>query len=145
MVELSSALSVLFTTLEGYYQHPRLLSVLLGMFSTMAKYHHHLEEHYQYCSRCSSHWRRKWMINLLYSGIVHGFSVALIFLGGNDDILFAVLMVSSTFVYYKEFPRRHSLTLMTGVSYGYLGLTLTEFNLQEKYKCYSRSRIWFKS
>ena len=47
--------------------------------------------------------------------IVHGFSIALIiFLCGTDDIPFAVLMVSSTFVYCEEFPRRHSLTLMTG-------------------------------
>ena len=73
------------------------------------------------------------------NGIVHGFSVGLIiFLCGTDDIPLAVLMVSSAFVYYKEFPRRHSLTLMTGVSYGYLGLTLTECNLQDKYKCHLR-------
>ena len=63
----------------------KLLSVLLGMFSTMERYHHHLEEHYEYCRRCSSHWRGKWMIPL--DGIVCGFSVALIiFLCGTDDI-----------------------------------------------------------
>ena len=39
----------------------------LGMFSTIERYHHHLEEHYQYCRRCSSHWREKWMIDLLMS------------------------------------------------------------------------------
>ena len=73
------------------------------------------------------------------NGIAHGFSVAfIIFLCGTDDIPFAVLMVSSTFVYCKEFPKRHSLTLMTGLSYDYLGLTLTEYNLQDKYKCHLR-------
>ena len=46
---------------------PRLLSVLLRMFSTIERYHHHLKEHYQYCRRCSSHWRGKWMIDLLMS------------------------------------------------------------------------------
>ena len=117
----------------------RLLSVLLRMFSTIERYHHHLEEHYQYCRRCSSHWRGKWMINLLMFIIVHEFSVALIiFLCGTNDIPFAILMVSSTFVYRKVFCRRPSLTLMTGVSYGYLGLTLTECNLQDKYKCHLR-------
>ena len=43
------------------------------------------------------------------NGIVRGFSAALIiFLCGTDDVPFAV------FVYYKEFPRRHSFTFMTG-------------------------------
>ena len=116
MVELSSALSVLFTTMEGYYQLPRLLSVLLGMFSTIERYHHHLEEHYQHCRRCSSHWRGKWMIDLLMS-FCSTYDIS--FRCGTDDIPFTVLMVSSTFVYYKEPPRRHSLTLVTGVPYGY--------------------------
>ena len=65
----------------NYYQHslccsllwrdiistPRLLSILLGKFSTIERYDHHLKEHYQYCRRCSSHWTRKWMIDLLMS------------------------------------------------------------------------------
>ena len=62
MVELSSALSM-----EGYYQPPRLISMLLGMFSTIERYQYHLEEHYQYCRRGSPHWRGKWMIDLLMS------------------------------------------------------------------------------
>ena len=143
MVELSSALSVLFTTLEGYYQHPKAIISAFGKV--------------QYHGKISSPLGRtlsvlqKMFITLeekrddkppIQYGIVHGFSVALIiFLCGNDDIPFAVLVVSSTFVHYKEFPRRHSLTLMRGVSCGYLGLTLTELNLQEKYKCHLRSRI----
>ena len=64
MVELSSALSVLFTTMEGYYQHPKAFISTFGNVQ-YHRYHHHLEEHYQYCSRCSSHWRGKWMINFL--------------------------------------------------------------------------------
>ena len=115
MVELSSALSVLFTTLEGYYQH---LKAIISAFGNV-----------QYHGEISSPLGgtlsvlQKVLITLEGkmddkppNGIVRGFSVALIiFLCGTDDIPFAV------FVYYKEFPRRYSLTLMTGVSYGYLG------------------------
>ena len=82
---------------------PRLLSVPLGMFSTIERYHHHLEEHYQYCRRCSSHWRGKWMIDLLMS-FCSTYDIS--FLCGTDDVPFTVLMVASTFVYYKEPPRR---------------------------------------
>ena len=56
MVELSSALSVLFTTLEQYYQYPKAIISASGI----VQYH----GHYQYCRTWSSHWRGKWTINL---------------------------------------------------------------------------------
>ena len=106
MVELSSVFSVLFITLERYYQH---LKAIISAFGNV-----------QYHGEISSPLGgtlsvlQKVLITLEGkmddkppNGIVRGFSVTLIFLCGTDDVPFAV------FVYYKEFPRRHSSTLMT--------------------------------
>ena len=65
MVELSSALSVLFTTLERYYQH---LKAIISAFGNV-QYHGEISlplgGTLSHCIRCSSQWRGKWIINLL--------------------------------------------------------------------------------
>ena len=138
MVELSSALSVLLTTLEGYYQHPKAIIRAFGNVQYHGEISSQLGRTLSVLQKVLITLEGK-MDDKPPNDIVHGFSVVLIvFLCCTDDILFAVLMVLSNFVYCEEFPRRYSLTLMTGVSDCYLGLTLTECNLQFKYKCHLR-------
>ena len=108
MVELSSALSVLFTTLERYYQH---LKAIISAFGNV-QYHREISSPLGGTLSALQKVRitlEGKMDDKPPNGIIRGFSVALIiFLCGTDDIPIAV------FVYYKEFPRRHYSTLMTG-------------------------------
>ena len=107
MIELSSALSVLFTTLERYYQH---LKAIISCFGNV-RYHREISSPLGGTLSVL----QKVLITLEgkmddkpANGNVRGFSVALImFLCDTDDIPFVV------FVYYKEFSRRHYSTLMT--------------------------------
>ena len=103
-MDLSSAFSVLFTTLERYYQH---LKAIISAFGNV-QYHMFTTWRNIISTAEGAHHTGGEMDDKPPNGIVHGFSVALIiFLYGTDDIPFTV------FVYYKEFRRRHYLTLMT--------------------------------
>ena len=146
MVELSSALSVLFTTMEGYYQPPKALISAFGNVQYQ-RYHHHLEEHYQYCRRCSSHWRGKWIIDLLMS-FCSIYDISLRHwrypLRSIDGIINLRLL--------QETSQEALLDFDDGGVLWLLGLPVTECNLQDKYKCHLRvillqleSWIWFRT
>ena len=91
MVELSSALSVLFTTQEGYYQH---VKAIISAFGNVQYY-----EEISLPLGGTLSVLQKVLITLEGkmddkppSGIVHGFSVAfIIFICGTDDIPFGII------------------------------------------------------
>ena len=94
MVELSSALSVLFTTLKGYYQHPKATISAFGNVQYQGEISSPLGEILSVL--------QKVLITLEEKMDDKPPNVLLmIFLCGTDDIPFTVLMVSLTFVYYK--------------------------------------------
>ena len=129
MVELSSALSVLFTTMEGYYQHLKgIISAFGNVQSTIERYHHHLEEHYYYSRRCSSHWRGKQMIDLLmFFCSINDISLRHWWYPhrSTDGIINVRLLHGASQQALLDFDDGGALSL--------LGLPVTECNLQGKY------------
>ena len=144
MVELSSALSVLFTTMEGYYQHPKAIISAFGNVQYHREISSPLRGTYQYWRRCSSHWRGKWMVDLLMS-FCSTYDISLRHwwypLRSIDGIINLRLLQGTS--------QEALLDLDDGGALWLLGLPVTECNLQDKYKCHLRvillqpeSRIW---